>query len=131
MLVLFGFHNFRTRYFISDFHQSIFRSQTNHRCRIARRACKLGIRTSRTATVASKIFTLTNNPNAEVGDLSQLIHSDQSMASHIMRIANSAIHGGGDQIVSLQQAVARLGMNLLGDIPIAPSLQGDLFKEPG
>ena len=53
------------------------------------------------------------------------------MASHIMRIANSAIHGGGDQIVYLQQAVARLGMNLLGDIPIAPSLQGDLFKEPG
>lgn len=80
--------------------------------------------------VASKIFTLTNDPNAEVGDLSQLIHSDQSIASHVLRIANSAIHGGG-QIVSLQQAVARLGMNLLGDIAIAVSLQADLFKAPG
>tara|TARA_B110000305_G_C19358542_1_gene598186 strand:- start:305 stop:1174 length:870 start_codon:yes stop_codon:yes gene_type:complete len=81
--------------------------------------------------VASKIFPLTNDPNAEVGDLSQLIHSDQSIASHVLRIANSAIHGGGDQIVSLQQAVARLGMSLLGDIAIAVSLQGDLFKAPG
>lgn len=81
--------------------------------------------------VASKIFTLTNDPNSEVGDLSQLIHSDQSIASHVLRIANSAIHGGGDQIVSLQQAVARLGMSLLGEIAIAVSLQGDLFKAPG
>jgi len=81
--------------------------------------------------VASKIFALTNDPNAEVGDLSQLIHSDQSIASHVLRIANSAIHGGGDHIVSLQQAVARLGMSLLGEIAIAVSLQGDLFKAPG
>lgn len=81
--------------------------------------------------VASKIFTLTNDPNAEVSDLSRLIHSDQSIASHVLRIANSAIHGGGDHIVSLQQAVARLGMNLLGDIAIAVSLQGDIFKAPG
>lgn len=81
--------------------------------------------------VASKIFALTNDPNAEVGDLSQLIHSDQSIASHVLRIANSAIHGGGDHIVSLQQAVARLGMSLLGDIAIAVSLQSDLFKAPG
>lgn len=81
--------------------------------------------------VASKIFALTNDPNSEVGDLSQLIHSDQSIASHVLRIANSAIHGGGDQIVSLQQAVARLGMSLLGDIAIAVSIQSDLFKAPG
>ena len=64
--------------------------------------------------VASKVFTLTNDPHAEVSDLSKLIHSDQSIASHVLRIANSAAYGGGDQIVSLQQAVARLGMNLLG-----------------
>ncbi len=81
--------------------------------------------------VASKVFTLTNDPNAEVSDLSKLIHSDQSIASHVLRIANSAAYGGGDQIVSLQQAVARLGMNLLGEIAIAVSVQSDLFKAPG
>ena len=73
--------------------------------------------------VASKVLALTHDPNAEVSDLSELIHSDQSIASHVLRIANSAAYGGGDQIVSLQQAVARLGMNLLGEIAIAVSVQ--------
>lgn len=82
-------------------------------------------------SVARKVFTLTNDPNAEVSELSDLIHSDQSIASHVLRIANSAAYGGGDQIVSLKQAVARLGMNLLGEIAIAVSLQSDLFKAPG
>lgn len=81
--------------------------------------------------VANKVLALTHDPNAEVSDLSELIHSDQSIASHVLRIANSAAYGGGDQIVSLQQAVARLGMNLLGEIAIAVSVQNDLFKAPG
>ena len=81
--------------------------------------------------VASKVFTLTNDPKSEVSDLSKLIHSDQSIASHVLRIANSAAYGGGEQIVSLQQAVTCLGMNLLGEVAIAVSIQSDLFKAPG
>ena len=81
--------------------------------------------------VANKVFTLTNDPNADISDLSALVHSDQSIASHVLRIANSAAYGGGDQIVSLKQAVARLGMNLLGEIAIAVSIQSDIFKAPG
>lgn len=81
--------------------------------------------------VAQKVFSLTNDPNADVSDLSKLIHDDQSIASHVLRIANSASYGGGSQIVSLQQAVARLGMNLLGEIAIAVSIQSDVFKAPG
>ncbi len=81
--------------------------------------------------VANKVFTLTNDPNSDVSDLSKLIHSDQSIASHVLRIANSAAYGSGDQIVSLKQAVARLGMNLLGEIAIAVSIQSDIFKASG
>jgi len=81
--------------------------------------------------VANKVFTLTNDPNADISQLSDLVHSDQSIASHVLRIANSAAYGGGDQIVSLKQAVARLGMNLLGEIAIAVSIQSDIFKAPG
>jgi len=81
--------------------------------------------------VANKVFNLTNDPSADMSDLSALIHSDQSIASHVLRIANSAAYGGGDQIVSLKQAVTRLGMNLLGDIAFAVSIQSDIFKAPG
>lgn len=80
--------------------------------------------------VASKVFTLTNDPNADMGDLSQLIHSDQAIASHVLRIANSASYTGGEPIVSLQQAVTRLGMKLLGEIAIAVAIQSDIFRAP-
>lgn len=80
--------------------------------------------------VASKVFSLTNDPNADMNDLSRLIHSDQAIASHVLRIANSASYTAGEHIVSLQQAVTRLGMKLLGEIAIAVAIQSDIFRAP-
>ncbi|MBC2606816.1 HDOD domain-containing protein [Pelagicoccus albus] len=82
-------------------------------------------------SVASKVFSLSRNPEADMGELSKLIHSDQSIASHVLRIANSATYRSGEPIVSLQQAVTRLGMKLMGEIAIAVSLQGDIFNAGG
>jgi len=82
-------------------------------------------------TVASKIFSLTNDSNADMSELSKLIHGDQSIASHVLRIANTAAYTSGEPIVSLQQAVTRLGMKLLGEIAVAVTLQNDLFSAPG
>lgn len=81
--------------------------------------------------VASKILSLTNDPNADMAELSKLIHGDQSIASHVLRIANSASYTSGEPVVSLQQAVTRLGMKLLGEIAIAVSIQSELFEAPG
>lgn len=81
--------------------------------------------------VANKVFSLSKDPNADMAELSKLIHGDQSIASHVLRIANSAAYGSGEPIVSLQQAVTRLGMKLLGEIAIAVSIQSDIFKAPG
>ncbi|EDY85172.1 HDOD domain superfamily [Verrucomicrobiia bacterium DG1235] len=82
-------------------------------------------------SVAGKIFSLSKDPNADMAELSKLIHGDQSIASHVLRIANSASYTSGEPIVSLQQAVTRLGMKLLGEIAIAVSIQSDIFKAPG
>lgn len=81
--------------------------------------------------VASKIFSLTNDPDADMAELSKLIHGDQSIASHVLRIANSASYTSGEPIVSLQQAVTRLGMKLLGEIAIAVSMQSEIFNAIG
>lgn len=81
--------------------------------------------------VAQKVISLTNDPNADISDLSKLVHDDQAIASHVLRIANSATYGGTDSIVSLKQAVARLGMDLLGDIAVAVSMKSGIFKAPG
>ncbi len=81
--------------------------------------------------VAQEALSLSNDPNADIGDLSKLIHKDQALASHILRIANSAAFGGCETIVSLKQAVARIGMRLMSDIAIAVALQGEGFQVKG
>lgn len=80
---------------------------------------------------ASRILALTDDPDAGAMEFSQVIHQDQALAGHVLRIANSAAYGGVETIVSLQQAVARLGTRLLGEIAIAVSVQGEVFKTPG
>jgi len=81
--------------------------------------------------VAREVLLVTSDPNSDVGDLSNLIHRDQSLAGNVLRVSNSAAYAGGNPIVSLKQAVTRLGMKLLGEIAISVSMQGDVFIAPG
>jgi len=81
--------------------------------------------------VASRVLNLSNDPDSDAQQLANLIQSDQSLAGHVMRIANSAAYTPNASMVSLQQAVARLGMDLISEIAIAASLNSKLFKAPG
>lgn len=81
--------------------------------------------------VASRVLQLSNDPDSDAAQLAQLIQSDQALAGHVMRIANSAAYTPNASMVSLQQAVARLGMNLITEIAIAASLNSKLFLAPG
>lgn len=81
--------------------------------------------------VAGRVMALSNDANADVGDLSDLIHQDQGLAGNVLRIANSAAYSVGEPIVSLRQAVMRLGMNTLSEIAVAACLQGNTFRTPG
>lgn len=81
--------------------------------------------------VASRVLHLSNDPESDAQQLANLIQSDQALAGHVMRIANSAAYTPNASMVSLQQAVARLGMDLIAEIAIAASLNSKLFKAPG
>ncbi len=81
--------------------------------------------------IAVRVMTLANNPDAELADLSDLIHQDQVLAGNVLRIANSAAYCAGEAIVSLRQAVMRLGMEVLSEIAVAACLQGDALRTPG
>ncbi|MEZ5278054.1 MAG: HDOD domain-containing protein [Opitutaceae bacterium] len=81
--------------------------------------------------VAARVMTMANDPNADVADLSDLIHQDQSLAGNVLRIANSAAYCVGEPVVSLRQAVMRLGMTLLSEIAVTACLMGENFRTPG
>jgi HD-like signal output (HDOD) protein len=62
-----------------------------------------------------------------VGDI---IQRDPTLAGHVLRLANSAAYGAVQQIVSLPQAVNRLGSQTLSEIVMAIAVKGRVFRVP-
>ena len=81
--------------------------------------------------VANQVIQLTHDPEATSKKLVDLLQRDQALASHAMRIANSAACSPVTKMVSLQQAITRLGMRILAEIALASTLNAKLFKVPG
>jgi len=81
--------------------------------------------------VATQVLALTSQPQVDALQLSNLIHRDPALAGQVLRIANSPAYMPSMPIVSLQQAVARLGMAAVTEIVLAASLQSGTFKVPG
>lgn len=81
--------------------------------------------------VASEVLTMVYDPNAEAAKLAALIHQDQALAAHVIRVANSPAYMPRNPVVSLQHAVAMLGMNLLSEIAFTTSLKNAALKVEG
>jgi HD-like signal output (HDOD) protein len=80
---------------------------------------------------ASQVMALASDPAADAAKLSALIHQDQALAAHVLRIANSPAYMPRSPVVSLQHAVAMLGITLLSEIAFTASLKSGAFKAPG
>ncbi len=74
-----------------------------------------------------QIVTLCRSEDADAAQLTELLHRDQSLAGNVLRIANSPISGSHEAIVSLQQAVSRLGLTRVREISLAASVEGLIF----
>lgn len=78
--------------------------------------------------VASAVLAMIDDPEADIARLARTIQHDPAIASHVMRVANSASLRGGAPIVSLQQAITRLGMRSIADIALAACMGPTLFN---
>jgi HD-like signal output (HDOD) protein len=80
--------------------------------------------------VANKALLLSQDPEASAAEMASLIQSDPALAAHVMRIANSVAYTPLANLVSLQQAIARLGMMTISEIALAASIGAKLFDVP-
>ena len=81
--------------------------------------------------VAMDTLRLCQSETADAAQLSAILHKDQSMASHLLRIANSPLYAAATPIVSLQQAVGRLGLRMLSEIVVSIATGARVFKVAG
>lgn len=81
--------------------------------------------------VAAQVIAMTQAPDVDAARLAALIHGDQAIAGHVLRVANSVVFAGAIKIVSLQQAITRLGTQRLSDIVSSVVIRGRLFSTDG
>lgn len=79
----------------------------------------------------AEVLALCNDEGCEVKELAGTMQRDQSLAAHVIRLANSAAYAPKEPIVSLQQTISRLGLGTIREIAIAVSLKARVFDVPG
>jgi len=83
------------------------------------------------STTATRVLAASREENGDLDELTELIASDQSLAAHVLRIANSAGHAPLVPILSLHQAIGRLGLTTVGDVALAIALKERVFSVSG
>ncbi len=81
--------------------------------------------------VAQRVLETAADPMTAAADLAELVHRDQGLAAEILKDANSAMQAGRVAIVSLQQAIARLGVQRVVELAVAASVRDGVFNAPG
>lgn len=95
--------------------------------RIAARSLELPV----LPEVATRIMTMTAEEGCSMAALAGVIRRDPSMASHFLRIANSPAYRPASPLVTLQQALGRLGTAQIRQMAVLISCKGRLFAVPG
>lgn len=81
--------------------------------------------------VATEILGLARAPDVDAARLADVLQRDQSLAGHVLRLANSASYAARVPIVSLPQAISRLGLVALRDMVVAVAVRGKVFAVNG
>ncbi len=81
--------------------------------------------------VAAQLMRLTADVDCDPAEIVPLIRRDQSLTTHLLRIANSVRYGTGVTVSSIQQAVARLGLLRLREIVVLIACRCRIFDVAG
>ncbi len=81
--------------------------------------------------VAQQVMAATSREDADARVLADLIRRDAAFAAHLLRVANSPAYASRTPIVSLQQAISRLGLRTIREIAVLISCKTRAFQVKG
>ena len=82
-------------------------------------------------TVAVEMLATVDDDRVDARSLAEKIQRDPSLAAHVLRVSNSARFAPKEPIVSLTQAIGRLGLATLREIVVTVAVKGSVFKVKG
>lgn len=75
-------------------------------------------------TVATKALRLIDDPNSTTRELAEVLSKDASLAARVLQMSNSAAFAPNQQVTTLEQATALVGLAGLRSVVIASVLRG-------
>lgn len=81
-------------------------------------------------SVAAMVLAVINDPAADVAALADAIRRDPALAGHVVKYANAPLLRAGAPVLTVGQAIARLGMRTVGDVVFAACIGPRLFPVP-
>ncbi|MFN0242185.1 MAG: HDOD domain-containing protein [Planctomycetota bacterium] len=80
---------------------------------------------------ATQVVSVCSESSCDAKRLADILQRDPALAGHVLRVANSAAYAPREPIVSLQQAISRLGFDVMCDIALAVAVKGKIFDAKG
>ena len=81
-------------------------------------------------SVAAMVLAVINDPGEDVSALSEGIRRDPALAGHVVKYANAPLLRAGAPVLTVGQAIARLGMRTVADVVFAACIGPRLFPVP-
>lgn len=81
--------------------------------------------------VIEKLNAAIRDPKSDGKRIARIIEDDPAIMARTLKVVNSAFYGGREPVMSLQMAVARLGMAALRNIALSTSVFSLFGKEEG
>ncbi len=81
-------------------------------------------------SVAVDLMSLSQQPEVEFEDVVGLLEQDSLIAGRVLKLVQSPIYSGANKLVSLQDALVRLGLRTLRDTVMEIAMNLKVFKSP-
>ena len=79
---------------------------------------------------AAAVLAACRNDDSGPRQIALALERDPGLAAELLRVANSAAYSAGGSVVSLHQAIGRLGMSAVATITTAVAVKGRVFSVP-
>jgi putative nucleotidyltransferase with HDIG domain len=81
--------------------------------------------------VAMELTSVAAKDDVDARTIADMLKRDPALSAHVLRIVNSPLYSPRAQIVSLQQAVARVGVGKIREIALVIACKTGVFKAKG
>jgi len=78
--------------------------------------------------VAYEVSAAARDPNRGAADIARLLERDPTLCARVLRVANSAVFGTQSHVVSVRQAVARVGAGEVATLAMTAAIQTALLE---